>query len=192
MYGANAGAADNRHLAFWERACDDAKQQLISYARRLAKGRVYDADDLFQDTVCRIFVYLKNPEDIRNPVAYLLRTMRNVWLDKRRQEDSSNIESLDDMLNEHRHPTVDPQVTRLLENNDLKNEMQAGKGPLSREEKQLLSLYLEGYKCGEIAGRMNWDVYRTRSELNAVKAKVRYRLKRSRMKKSISNLTAAA
>lgn len=181
-----------RYRTYWEKACDQFTPSLISYARRLTNGKIYDAEDLMHDTVCRALIYSRDPTEIRNPLSYLLRTMRNIWLDKRKHENTSNMDSLDDLLIKNRHPAVEPEVLRVLENEDLEAQMRVGQGPLTTHEKNLLRLYFQGYKCKEIAEKMNMDIYRTRSELNAVKAKVRYRLKKSKSRIAALGLTPAA
>jgi RNA polymerase sigma factor (sigma-70 family) len=168
---------------FWEKACEDSKQRLISYALRLANGRLYDAEDLFQDTVCRALDYSRNPEAISDPLGYLLRMMRNGWISKWRKENTDNVDSLDsNPALQNRAQTVEPTVLRMLENNDLQDEMSAKEGPLTPRESLLLKLYLAGYKCKEMALILSEDVRLTRSDLNAVKSKVRYRLKSGKVK----------
>ena len=77
-------------------------------------------------------------------------------------------------------PAIDPDALRILENNELRAEMRANQGPLTSRENLLLRSYLEGYTCKEIAIKWNEDVRRVRSDLNAVRTKVRGRLIRAR------------
>jgi DNA-binding CsgD family transcriptional regulator len=91
------------------------------------------------------------------------------------------MDSLDDLQSQKalkNHPTVEPDVLRILENDELKAELRANQGPLTPREKQLLELHLEGYKCDEIADRLNEDVRLIRADLNAVRNKVHQRIKR--------------
>jgi RNA polymerase sigma factor (sigma-70 family) len=171
-----------RHGPFWVTALEDASERLMSYARRLANGRTYDAEDLFQETACRALIYARDPGGVRNPAYYLLRMMRNIWIDKWARENSANVESLDGLLNSARHPKVEPVAQRVLETQELQEEMYAGQGQLTAREQLLLKLHLKGYKSKDIAARLQEDVRVTRTDLNAVKAKVRYRLKKGRAK----------
>jgi RNA polymerase sigma factor (sigma-70 family) len=171
-----------RHGSFWVKALEETNERLMSYARRLANGRVYDAEDLFQETACRALAYARDPGEIRNPAYYLLRMMRNIWIDKWAKENSANVESLDDLLSSARHPKVEPVVQQVLETQELQEEMYAGQGQLTAREELLLKLHLKGYKSKDIADRLQEDVRVTRTDLNAVKAKVRYRLKKGRAK----------
>jgi RNA polymerase sigma factor (sigma-70 family) len=170
------------HVPFWAQALEDANERLMSYARRLANGRVYDAEDLVQETACRALVYARDPVGVRNPAYYLLRMMRNIWVDKWKKENSANVESLDDLLGSARHPKVEPVVQQVLETQELQEEMSVGQGQLTAREELLLKLHLKGYSNKDIAGLLEEDVRVTRTDINAVKAKVRYRLKKGRSK----------
>jgi DNA-directed RNA polymerase specialized sigma24 family protein len=102
--------------------------------------------------------------------------MRNLWIDKYRSEHLLEVESLDAMSNADSLSTVEPQVHDMLENEELLNTLRINQGPLTLREQQLLIRHLQGYSCSEIAEEMSEDVRLTRCDLNAVKAKVRYRL----------------
>lgn len=182
----DADSSRNQYRPFWETTIEDFSERLASYARRLANGRAYDAEDLVQETACRALIYSRNPEEIRSPAGYLLRMMRNIWVDKWARENTANTESLEDLLANGRHPTVEPVVQRVLENEELRSRMDAKQGPLSPREKTLLALYMRGYKCKDIAEELNENVRLTRSDLNAVKAKVRYRLTKAKAKTKAS------
>jgi RNA polymerase sigma factor (sigma-70 family) len=180
------GKRRNQYGPFWAKTIEDSNERLMSFARRLSNGRVYDAEDLTQETACRALTYSRNPEEIRNPLSYLLRMMRNIWIDKWAKENTANVESLDDLLSTGRHPIVEPVAQRLLENEELQHDMSVKQGPLDSREKLLLELYLKGFKCKEIADKLNENVRLTRSDLNAVKAKVRYRLMKAKAKTTAS------
>jgi RNA polymerase sigma factor (sigma-70 family) len=173
-------ASREQYRPFWGNAFEEFDQRLRSYAHRLANGRAYDAEDLVQETACRALIYARNPAEIRNPLSYLLRMMRNVWTDKWARENVANTESLDDLLSTGRDPVVEPVVQRILESMELQEEMGARQGPLNAREKLLLELHMKGYKTKEIAAELGENVRLTRSDLNAVKAKVRYRIARSK------------
>jgi RNA polymerase sigma factor (sigma-70 family) len=172
------------HRAFWEKACEQFHQRLFSYARILTKDRVYDAEDLVQETVCRAFLYCKNPEEVRNPFNYLRTIMRRVCVGKWASQQATVTDSLDELLNTDMHPTAEPEVLHMLENKELNDEMRAKQGFLTPHEKLLLTLYLEGYKTEEIAAALREDVRIVRSDLNAVRAKVRHRLKTAKKRTS--------
>jgi RNA polymerase sigma factor (sigma-70 family) len=174
----------NQHRRFWEKTCEDFKERLTAQALRFTNGRIHDAEDLVQGTICRILTYPRNPEKVNSPIAYLLRIMRNLWSTNWRKKGSANMESLDELLSQETQqkqrrnvePAIEPDALRILENSELMAEMRVKKGPLTHREGLLLALHLEGYTCKEIAAKWNEDVRLVRSDLNAVRTKVRNRL----------------
>jgi DNA-directed RNA polymerase specialized sigma24 family protein len=123
----------------------------------------------------------KDPAEVKKPVGYLLRIMRNIWISKWQDEHTANTESLDeyqDTKATKNHPIVDPVVFRILENQEFAEAMRVILISLNPREKSLLKLYLQGYKCDEIAKIMIEDVRVTRSDLSAVRTKVQQRIKR--------------
>jgi RNA polymerase sigma factor (sigma-70 family) len=166
----------NRYQAFWAAAYENHFDRLCSRARRLTNGDAAEAEDLVGEAFLRAIMYVKHPEDIVNLFAYLWTTARRVLIVKRMRDSALPTESLDAMIEAGREPKVEPEVFRVLERKELEAAMTVGQGPLTSREKQLLRLHLLGYACGEIAARMGEDVRVTRTDLNAVRAKVRYRL----------------
>jgi DNA-directed RNA polymerase specialized sigma24 family protein len=77
-----------------------------------------------------------------------------------------------------KHPAIEPDVLRILENEDLLKQLSDKRGPLTPREQLLLTKHLEGYNCAEIAAVLGEDKRLTRSDLNAVRVKVRYRLQK--------------
>lgn len=171
----------NQHRLDWEEICLDLMPRLAKRALRLTDGRVPDAEDLTQETICRALIYPKNAGEIRSPLSYLMRMMRNAWIDKWREEDTANMDSLDAILNDPARqaevPTVEPEILRLAENEGLLQELKLRQGPLSTEEKFLLDSYLAGQTLDEIATSLNEDVRVTKVRWNALKSKLRYRLR---------------
>jgi RNA polymerase sigma factor (sigma-70 family) len=176
----------NPHLSFWEKICVDLKDTLKTKALRLANGRVQDAEDLVQGTVCRILMYPRNPQKIRSPRGYMLVVMRNLWIDKEDRERNKITDSLDELLSKEaeqkqRHkvePAIEPAALRILENNELRARMRVKQGSLTAREELLLEWHLEGYNRKEIAEKLGEDVRLVRQELNALLVKLRARLQR--------------
>lgn len=168
----------NRHRRFWENICLEFYERLNVYARRLANGKDYDAADLVQETVVRVLFYSPNPKKIRNPLSYALTVMRHVWTDKWRDERAAETDSLDQLREAQMlvEPAVEPDILRILENEELLEQMNKRRGPLTPREDLLLMKHLEGYSCGEIASHLDEDKRATRADLNAVRVKVKQRL----------------
>jgi RNA polymerase sigma factor (sigma-70 family) len=171
---------DHSQSAFgpsWQELCVMYYSRLMNGARRLANGRVDEAEDLVQETICQALNYKKDPAEVQNPAGYLSRIMFHIWVDKWASENRGNVESLDALLNTDQHPTVQPEVFRVLHQEELSSRFASDHGPLTEREELLLQLHLKGFKNQEIAEELNEDVRVIRYDLNAVKAKVRYRLK---------------
>ena len=61
------------------------RRDLHRYCQRLT-GNVWDAEDLMQDTLLRVFGQLgRNDARLANPRAYLIRSATNLWIDRMRQ-----------------------------------------------------------------------------------------------------------
>lgn len=171
----------NPHALYWTRACEAFMQRLIAYAMKLANGRSYDADDLVQETVLHALNCSKDPGEVANPLGYLLRIMRNIWITKWHKEGTANVESLDDLQNTKatkNHPSVAPDVFRILENQEFLEAIRIILRTLAPREKTLLKLYLKGYKSDEISEILQEDVRITQSDLNAARTKVQQRIRR--------------
>lgn len=169
-----------QYRPFWEKTCLELYQRLISYAFKLVNGKNYDAVDLVQETVARTLFYSPNPEGIRSPLGYLMTVMRHAWTDKWKHEHTIDTESLEDLqeTNHLQHLAIEPDVLRILENMDFLKRFSDKRGQLTAREALLLTKHLEGYSCAEIATILGEDERLTRSDLNAVRVKVRYRLQK--------------
>jgi RNA polymerase sigma factor (sigma-70 family) len=179
----NVDEAHDRNNVFWMNAYQDYFNRLCSRARRLlTNGNPTEAEDVVSEAFLRAMSYVEHPELIVNLFAYLWITAKHVLIAKRRKENSVNMKALDELLSTSQHPTVEPQALRILENKEFEDAISAGQGPLTSRERRLLKLHLQGYNCDEIATKLDEDVRLTRSDLNAVRAKVRYRLMRAKAK----------
>jgi RNA polymerase sigma factor (sigma-70 family) len=172
-------AGNDPNNAFWQKAYENNFTPLCSKAScRLTKGNKAEAEDVVSEAFLRAIRYVKNPEAIKNLFGYLWTTARRVYLAKLDKEHTAQTQSLDDMEGDTLHPSVEPEVMRILENKELEEKIRAKHGPLTPREKLLLEWYLEGYTCNEMAERLGEDKRLVRADLNALKAKVRYRLHR--------------
>ena len=168
----------DRHRPFWEQTCVALYERLTSYASRLANGKSYNAADLVQETVARVLSYPPNPEQIANPLSYLLTVLRNVWSSSWREQHTAETESLEPLISTGAldHLAVEPDVFRILKNEELLKQLSVRKGRLSPREELLLNLYLQGLSCKEIAALLNDNQRLISADLNALLTKLRYRL----------------
>lgn len=178
VYGlGEIGGMTQNAVAFWSEAYDGYFDRLCAYARhRLTRGNWTEAEDVVSEAFLRVMRYSERPEEITNVLSYLLKMVQHIFRDRWRAENVQRKESLDDLVGMGRDPAVEPEVFRVLESEELRAEMMVSRGPLSSREKLLLTLHLQGYTADEIASRLGENIRMTRSDLNALRAKVRYRL----------------
>jgi len=172
---------NNLFRTLWVQVYEDFYSRLNNAAHRLANGNLSDAEDLMQETIYRALLYPRDPATVENPLSYLLRIMRNAWRDKWVKENTAHTDSLDDILSNEalskKLPTIELEVLSILENEELQDQMMRNIGRLTSRERLLLDLHLQGYNSSEIASQLNEDVRLIRYDLNAVRSKVRYRLR---------------
>ncbi len=161
-------------------------QHLLSYCLNLT-GKMNDAEDLAQDTILRVLSLKTDFTDINRPLGYLYTTCRNVWIDnwrKTKKHKSVELFSLNDLgdkegnVTERFIPSVAPDVLKSLELLELRTRVDMLSRDLSDQESVILRLHLEGLDCKEIGESLNKDPKLVAYELNAVRAKVRYRIQK--------------
>ncbi|MDQ1640608.1 MAG: Sigma-70 region 2 [Pyrinomonadaceae bacterium] len=161
----------------WAKLSVDLYPRLFAMARSLTRNDVDFTEDLVQQTILRCLKYAPDLARIAEPTSYLRRLMRNTWIDSVRKH---NEISLDDpsisALPETAMPSEEPNILRLLENEQLRENLMLNQGPLTTYEIRLLRLRLEGYTHDEIASLLREDVRVTRCNSNALMAKIRYRI----------------
>jgi RNA polymerase sigma factor (sigma-70 family) len=187
----NAKAQNKQRRQTWAEVCLDFYPQLLATAHALTRDAV-QSQDLVHETVLRFLTYDRDLEKIKAPLPYLLLSMRNVWIDLQRKHNKHNEVSLDDLLSseklEAKYLLVESDVLRSLENEELAETFWANVGPLTLHENRLLALWFGNYTADEIARALGEDVRVTRYDLNALKAKIRYRLKHKDMRRSLKNV----
>lgn len=171
----------DQYRAYWSKAYIDYYRRLLGHARRLVKGKTYEAEDLVQEACCRVLTYPKNPAEVINPFGYLKCVMHRVWIAKWKSEKTALMESLEAILSDptrqKEHPTVEPEILRIAENEGLMEELRIKQGPLTKDEKFLLGSLLEGQTIEDIAATLGEDPCRTKTRWYALLAKLRHRIK---------------
>ena len=165
----------------WGRVCRDSYDRLLARAQRLTHDRVV-AEDLVQQTILRVLTYIPDIRKIKEPRRFLMRTMWNVWADRRPQQmvsldDSETTESLEIEL------AVKVDLWRRLESEELLKTLLDEQRRLSNREKQLLNLHLRGWTNQEIANSLGEDIRVIGMDINKLKAKLRYRLRKRKQRK---------
>lgn len=170
----------------WAAVVEREYPRLLRYARRLAYANHDDAEDMVQEAACRILDSRVDPTVVQSQVSYLRTVIRNVWLDERRKRPMITV-SYDDDANEGiRIQLVDEQASNVMQSRIEDRELTDIFGRLLREElgylqkreHKLLLMHLQGLNTMEIAEELGEDVRVVRYNLNAIKSRMRYRLKR--------------
>lgn len=161
----------------WAKVCADNYLRLRSYAWRLTHNS-HAAEDLVQDTITKILRLVPDPEAVEDKLSYLLRSVHNTWLRWLKEKGRPEIISIDDPANKAVFAIAAPQRDDdAAEAESRRRMMLTQMRRLNERERGLLTLYLEGYKAGEIAAQLDEDVRVISYELNALRTKVRYRLR---------------
>ena len=168
---------------FWERAYLKYFVRLCALAARvLTKGNAEDAEDLVSEAFRRAMTYVKNTAAIESVYAYLWMVVKRLSYSKPTGANSFSMINLDDLAEDEQHPSVEPTAESDLETRELFDRLYANLGPLTPREMLLLKLFLSGYTPKEAAAQLDEDVRITRVDINALKAKLRYRLQKGRAK----------
>jgi RNA polymerase sigma factor (sigma-70 family) len=173
----------------WAQVCEKNYPQLLSYARWLTRNPD-QAPGIVHVAVCKVLKLAPPPEAIEDKRSYLVKAVRNAWFDKLKKGRNAPTISLDDpeSQGELRYqltaPDRDPEsdLCFRLDTENYRRAIRLEFRRLNEREKCLLKLHLQGYSCEEIATMLEEDVRLTRSDLNAVIAKVRYRLTKAKAK----------
>jgi RNA polymerase sigma factor (sigma-70 family) len=168
---------NNRQRQIWERLFLHFYPPLLANAKMLTDDMA-SSEDLVQETIVRCLSYAPKPQKIRNPLGYLIRTMRHAWLDDKHKVKAASLDdptSPEALATERLTVEVDP--LRSLENEELLKRLYERRGVLASREERLLELLLGGNTNEEIAQELGEDIGVIRSDMNALKAKLRYRLR---------------
>ena len=132
------------HLT-WENLFVQFRRRLLyAYAYRLTRNAA-NAEDLVQEAFVRVLGSGHEPDQLRAPLAYVRKTMRNITVDYARKFQGVQFESLEDANNVDlgkQLPAVDPTVQRDLEDREIRETIKQKSGRLSPREKRLLELLL--------------------------------------------------
>jgi RNA polymerase sigma factor (sigma-70 family) len=165
------------YRAIWAEDCETHYPRLRSYAWRLA-GDVDAANDIVQDVVTKILRLVPDPAAVGDRMNYLLRSVHNRWADWVKERSHLKTVSLSDPDNKEVYAIAAPQRDADVdaETEQCRLEMSIVLRRLNQRERDVLTQFLEGYTCDEIAMRLRADRRVISYELNAVRTKVRYHL----------------
>jgi RNA polymerase sigma factor (sigma-70 family) len=163
------------------------ERTLKSYARRLIErggSEFMDADELFQITFFDLFTKTKSPDEVHNPVSYMLRMLHNRWVDEvtraNKLAPTVSLEAIqDDPARRNQLPAIEPDVVRNEQDEELRQreerlwrDWEKVQSRLTAEEKELLKAWLEEPKLKQYAAGKGKDIYRVRADWYKLRAKL--------------------
>jgi RNA polymerase sigma factor (sigma-70 family) len=174
---------------FWARFCTNHYQPGVDFARWRV-GNIDEAREVVHDSVVRVLRLLPDPDRIGDQKNYWLKIIQNrcyELLRKRNAEAARTISRDAPSMNDDGEemlpldpvdPSRDPELNLLVneENELLLKALEMHSADFTEREKALLALRFAGYTNAEIAGLWGEDVKVIRTDVNAVMAKLRYRL----------------
>jgi RNA polymerase sigma factor (sigma-70 family) len=174
---------------FWARFCTNYYQPGVNFARWRV-GNIEEACDVVHDSVVRVLRLLPDPDRIGDQKNYWLKIIQNrcyELLRKRNMEaartvsrdtPSKNGDGEEVLPPDPADPNRDPEMNaRINEENELLlSELEMHCADLTKRERDLLALRFPGYTNAEIAKMWGEEVKVIRADMNAVMAKIRYRL----------------
>jgi DNA-directed RNA polymerase specialized sigma24 family protein len=168
------------NATFWEHAYMENFPTLCARAsRQLTKGNVVEAEETVSEAFARVMRYAVRPEIIENPLSYLWTVVKRVWTTQKVSEDKAMMDSLDymsaDAIDSIAAVRVEPEVLKMLDQDENRRQLKLKLGPLSLEEKQLVDFYLKGYSWNEVADELGEDVKQIQFRWYRFTARQRYR-----------------
>ncbi len=158
-------------------------------SRLLTKGNHGDAEDAVSEAFARAMRYAVKPEMIENTLSYLWTVVRRVWTTQKVTEDKAIIESLDglsaDTVDSLPAIRVEPQVLKLLDQEETRRQLTLKLGPITLEEQQLVDFRLKGYSWTEIADELGEDVKHVQFRWYRFTARQRYRDNKLRVRTQV-------
>lgn len=157
--------------------------------RRLPIEELNDIEDKLHDAYVRLLERIPDPSEIEDPENYALKAVQNVCIDRYncrsrlKAEDcvpldapksDKNEQSLVQLPDPGRGPDMNAEINE--ENEILLRKLNFHCADLTKREKDLLALHLQGLSNDQIAIAWCEDVKNIRVEMNALVAKIRYRL----------------
>ena len=100
------------------------------------------------------------------------------------------LESLDSMsadaIDRIAAVSVEPEVLKMLDQDENRNQLKLKLGPLSLQEKQMVDFYLKGYSWSEVADELGVDVKQIQFRWYRFTARQRYRDNKLRSRTQVS------
>jgi RNA polymerase sigma factor (sigma-70 family) len=165
----------------WEELCVQFYSRLYAKARKQT-GNADNALDLVQETILRVLSSSCDFQQVKEPLAYVFKSMNNIFIDEVRKAKRSPATSLDDprlLERQTEIPGYQPTMQDELEYKELLETIRRKSdrliARLSADERELYELWTSGMTIPQISKIRNEDIRITRADCYALKAKLRYR-----------------
>jgi RNA polymerase sigma factor (sigma-70 family) len=144
----------------------------------------YEDEDLLHDSFVRRLEQGSEAEPIRKPKSYYKRVITHGRIDRLKRKSRNNI-SLDELTNDdpakelvdpRRNPEMQAEFNEKIER--YRRMLKIACRDLTKRERELLALHLQGFSNKEIANHLGESLKAIRHDINAIMAKIRYRLVR--------------
>lgn len=170
---------------FWEQAYTEHFPTLCALAARyLTKGNVDDAQDTVSEAFARAMQYDVQSKVIDKQFSYMWTIVRRVWTTKVTGADATEVVSLNalsaDVIESQSAIQVEPEVFRVLEQEEARRQLKLKLGPMTLAEQQLVDFRLKGYSLSEVAEELGEDVKKIQFRWYRFTARQRYRNKKVR------------
>jgi DNA-directed RNA polymerase specialized sigma24 family protein len=187
MIQRNVNSETENRRAVWSQVCTDYYQLALDFARR----RVGNSDAAFgvvQDSTVRLLRFLPDHKHINDRRNYWFKTVSNLCNDllTERKLAAARTVSLDTppddddvgLAYEPTDPGRDPEMNAQIneETEILLAELESHCNDLTKRECALLSLRLQCFSNEQIASAWGEDLNVIRADMNAILAKIRYRV----------------
>ena len=181
---------DKSGCSVWNEVFEKLRKPMIVFAElRLPTQDKVDAEDIYQQAMLKAFKI--DPNRIDDKVNYLKKIVQNLCYDRHKRPwrlspaltvllDAQHNEENEELLpmqipDSKRGPALDAEVKE--QNEKYLRTLALHCTDLTEREKELLRLHLCGYTNKEITARKDEDVKTIRADMNAVMAKIRYRVR---------------
>jgi RNA polymerase sigma factor (sigma-70 family) len=162
--------------------------------RRFPNVEGYDAEDFVQEMFLKLVTKNVSFEKVEDPIKYAMTSVKHTVFDQMKRksrltaENSFSIDqpvSDDKMCKEIPDPRRSPEMNAQIkeENEIYECVLKAASSDFTESEKTLLDLLRGGLSNYDIADRLGTNVEDIRKQTNALRSRLRYRL-RQRMKRN--------
>jgi len=154
-------------------------QRLYRLAYRLTSSR-YDAEDLVQDVLIKLYPRLKELAAVDNPVSWMSRVLLNQYIDDYRRRQRSPLASIEDESRFYQlAENPRPQPHEVAEREYSAQRLQSALQSLNMEQRMVILLHdVEGYSLEEIRQMQDVPLGTLKSRLSRARSKLQKRLKK--------------